>query len=85
MSAALAKTLQESGITRLLLVRHANAAPPGSKAKVEYEKIHDWQKDDQVVLQNSFPVSLKSRFVADAPVAAFLRLTQVPISRRCAH
>ncbi len=37
-----------AGITRIVFIRHANAAPPGGKKKAEYNGIHDWQKDDQV-------------------------------------
>ena len=38
----------KSGIKRVILIRHANAQPPGGKKKDEYSGIHDWQKDDQV-------------------------------------
>ena len=48
MSEKLAAKLTASGISRVVFIRHANAAPPGSKAKGEYGTIHDWQRDDQV-------------------------------------
>eukprot|EP00192_Tetraselmis_astigmatica_P018376 CAMPEP_0117669336 /NCGR_PEP_ID=MMETSP0804-20121206/12074_1 /TAXON_ID=1074897 /ORGANISM="Tetraselmis astigmatica, Strain CCMP880" /LENGTH=245 /DNA_ID=CAMNT_0005477379 /DNA_START=42 /DNA_END=779 /DNA_ORIENTATION=- len=48
MPAELESKLAEIGVTRLVFVRHANATPPGTKAKTEYAAIHDWQRDDQV-------------------------------------
>ena len=49
--ADLAAALQEAGINRIVLIRHANAAP----AKADQPKkgsdgypIHDWQRDDQM-------------------------------------
>jgi hypothetical protein len=45
----LAVKLTSAGISRVVFIRHANAAPPGSKAKGEYGTIHDWQRDDQVL------------------------------------
>ncbi|KAJ1481542.1 hypothetical protein T484DRAFT_2721226 [Baffinella frigidus] len=48
MSSTLAEKLSNSKVTRLVFVRHANAAPPGGKKKGEYGGIHDWQKDDQM-------------------------------------
>jgi len=40
--------LDKAGVTRIIFIRHANAAPPGGKKKAEYNGIHDWQKDDQM-------------------------------------
>ena len=48
MAEKLAVKLTSAGISRVVFIRHANAAPPGSKAKGEYGTIHDWQRDDQV-------------------------------------
>eukprot|EP00961_Rhodomonas_salina_P232777 3144980-Rhodomonas_salina.2 len=49
MSDKLAAALEAAKITRIVLIRHANAAPPdGSKPKKGEIPIHDWQRDDQV-------------------------------------
>jgi len=45
------EALQEKGITRVVFIRHANAAPPaasGMKAKDAYDTPHDWKMDDQM-------------------------------------
>mmetsp|Transcript_46643 Transcript_46643/g.110563 ORF Transcript_46643/g.110563 Transcript_46643/m.110563 type:complete len:255 (+) Transcript_46643:117-881(+) len=49
MSDKLAAALEAAKITRIVLIRHANAAPPdGSKPKKGEIPIHDWQRDDQM-------------------------------------
>ena len=49
--ADLAAALQEAGINRIVLIRHANAAPPKAdqpKKGSDGYPIHDWQRDDQM-------------------------------------
>ena len=51
MSANLGQALTSAGITRIVLIRHANAAPPPNtqpKKNSEGYPIHDWQRDDQM-------------------------------------
>lgn len=51
MSSNLGIALEKAGITRIVLVRHANAAPWGQdlpKKGAEGYPIHSWQRDDQM-------------------------------------
>jgi broad specificity phosphatase PhoE len=51
MSGKLGGALQDAGITRIVLIRHANAQPPKSdqpKKGSDGYPIHDWQRDDQM-------------------------------------
>jgi len=51
MSEKLEEALNSAGITRIVFVRHANAAPPsttGPKKGSDGYPIHDWQRDDQM-------------------------------------
>jgi len=51
MSDKLGAALKAAGINRIVLIRHANAAPPNSdqpKKGSDGYPIHDWQRDDQM-------------------------------------
>mmetsp|Transcript_17718 Transcript_17718/g.31583 ORF Transcript_17718/g.31583 Transcript_17718/m.31583 type:complete len:248 (-) Transcript_17718:405-1148(-) len=48
MAEALKNKLADAGVTKLVLIRHANAVPPGGKKKGDYSQIHDWHRDDQL-------------------------------------
>lgn len=51
MSGKLAESLRSAGITRIVLIRHANAQPPATtqpKKGSDGYPIHDWQRDDQM-------------------------------------